>query len=241
MKKRKLIGIAGKAHSGKDVAASIIMYQLLVDNPTYNEWYKRHYVTNALLREDLITHFADPLKQVLSIITGLSIEQINANKDKGYYLWDKQELVGDNYPDDYKLIDIETLSTYNLNSFIACYNSKVAIKIRTLLQYIGTNLIKQRLGHDIWIKSTINKAFDILSRYNLCIIPDVRFLDEEEAIHKLGGKVIYIKRDNEYIEYHNSNHISENIGVETDVIINNNGSLQDLYNEIAKLIKDEVL
>nr|DAG90971.1 MAG TPA: deoxynucleoside monophosphate kinase [Crassvirales sp.] len=241
MKQAKIIGIAGKAHSGKDIAASMIMYQLLVDNPTYNEWNNRHYITNVLLRENLIIHFADPLKQVLSIITGLSIKQINENKDKGYFLWDKQELVGDNYPNDYTKIDINTLKRFNLNTFIASYNSKIAISIRTLLQYVGTELMKKKFANDIWIRPTINKAHEIANRYSLCIIPDVRFKDEEEAIHNIGGKVIRIWRDNAHIEYHNSNHSSEEINIFADKTIDNNGSLQDLYNEIAKLIKDEVL
>lgn len=241
MEQAKIIGIAGKAHSGKDIAASMIMYQLLVDNPTYIEWHKRHYVTNALLREDLIIHFADPLKQVLSIITGLSIKQINENKDKGYYLWDKQELVEDNYPDDYQLIDIENLSKWWLNSFILSHNGKIAISIRTLLQYVGTELMKRRFDKNVWIRPTINKAHEIANRYSLCIIPDVRFKDEEEAIHNIGGKIIRIWRDDAHIEYHNSNHSSEEINIFADKTIDNNGSLQDLYNEIAKLIKDEVL
>lgn len=241
MKQAKIIGIAGKAHSGKDVVASIIMYQLLVDNPTYDEWYNRHHVTNALLREDLVIHFADPLKQVLSIITGLTIKQINENKDKGYYLWDKQKLVGDNYLNDYKLIDIKSLTDFSLNSFILICKEKIAISIRTLLQYVGTELMKRRFDKNVWIRPTINNAHEIANRYSLCIIPDVRFKDEEEAIHKAGGKVIRIWRDDTHIEYYNSNHSSEEINIDADKTIDNNGSLQDLYNEIAKVIKDEVL
>lgn len=241
MKQAKIIGIAGKAHSGKDVAASMVIYQLLVDNPTYNEWHKRHYVTNALLREDLVIHFADPLKQVLSIITGLSIEQINANKDKGYYLWDKQKLIGDNYPDDYKRVDIESLNKFGLPIFVFGNNAKIAISIRTLLQYLGTNIMKERFDKNVWIRPTINKAHEISNRYSLCIIPDVRFKDEEEAIHNIGGKVISIWRDDAYIEYHNSNHVSEEININADYSIRNNSSLQDLYNEITEVIKDEVL
>lgn len=241
MKQAKIIGIAGKAHSGKDIAASMIMYQLLVDNPTYNEWNNRHYITNVLLRENLIIHFADPLKQVLSIITGLSIKQINENKDKGYYLWDKQELVGDNYPDDYRLIDIKSLEITGLINYIKQFDGKIVISIRTLLQFIGTELMKKRFDNNVWIRPTINNAHEIANRYSLCIIPDVRFKDEEEAIHNIGGKVIRIWRDNAHIEYHNSNHSSEEINIFADKTINNNGSLKDLYNEIAKLIKDEVL
>lgn len=241
MKQPKIIGIAGKAHSGKDVVASIITYQLLVNNPTYDKWYNRYYVTNALLREDLIIHFADPLKQVLSIITGLSIKQINENKDKGYYLWDKQKLVGDNYPNDYKLIDIKSLEVTGLINYIKQFDGKIAITIRTLLQFIGTELMKKRFDNNVWIRPTINNAHEIANRYSLCIIPDVRFKDEEEAIHKAGGKVIRIWRDDAHIEYYNSNHVSEEININADKTIDNNGSLQDLYNEIAKVIKDEVL
>ena len=60
------------------------------------------------------------------------------------------------------------------------YNKHVpVIKLRTLLQYVGTNIVKNQLGADLWINSTISNIKRIFanSTINVCCIPDVRFIN----------------------------------------------------------------
>ena len=76
----------------------------------------------------------------------------------------------------------------------------------------------------------------IVGQRNL-IISDLRFKVEAEAIHSNKGKIIFINRDTCIP----GNHASEKEIIELkernafDYIINNNGTLKDLFNNINKI------
>lgn len=63
------------------------------------------------------------------------------------------------------------------------------------------------------------------------VITDIRFQNEVDTIRSLGGKVILINKFNGYTD----NHPSEQINVTYDYIINNNGSIQELWESFDKL------
>ena len=85
-------------------------------------------------------------------------------------------------------------------------------------------------GDNLWILATIT------GQHNL-IVSDLRFKVEAKAIHNNKGKIIYINR-NTCIP---GNHASEREIIELkenrvfDYIIDNNGTLKDLFNNINKL------
>jgi hypothetical protein len=72
------------------------------------------------------------------------------------------------------------------------------------------------------------------------VITDVRYPNElNYIINELKGDILFITRDN--LKYENYNHESEKYfeefnKFETIKKINNNGSLDDLYNQIDNLI-----
>ena len=76
-----------------------------------------------------------------------------------------------------------------------------------------------------------------ITRQHNLIISDLRFKVEAEAIHNNKGKIIYINRDTCIP----GNHASEKEIIELkernvfDYIINNNGTLKDLFNNINKI------
>ena len=104
------------------------------------------------------------------------------------------------------------------------------ITIRQLLQCFGTEIMRGYFGDNLWILATI------IGQRNL-IISDLRFKVEANAIHDNGGKIIYINR-NLCIP---GNHASEREIIELkeedifDYVINNNGTLKDLFNNINKI------
>ena len=130
---------------------------------------------------------------------------------------------------------------------------------RKMLQQIGTDLFRNHFHHDIWIASLENK----LQKYsNNIVITDCRFPNEIEAIRKLGGIIVRVKRgidpewfndalylnqnpDTKYRDFlqdrldRNNIHFSEVawIGTEFDYILENDKSLVDLYLQIDKLLK----
>ena len=114
-------------------------------------------------------------------------------------------------------------------------NNNMCIKIRTLLQYIGTDIGKQLIDNSLWVKLIANTISTKATKYRLCIIPDVRFRDETEMIKKLGGIIIKINRNTENND--NDKHISECIdNIKEDYIIDNNGTKFNLFYNIFNII-----
>ena len=114
-------------------------------------------------------------------------------------------------------------------------NNNMCIKIRTLLQYIGTDIGKQLIDNNLWTKLIANTISTKATKYRLCIIPDVRFRDETEMIKKLGGIIIKINRNTENND--NDKHISECIdNIKEDYIIDNNGTKFNLFYNIFNII-----
>lgn len=87
--------------------------------------------------------------------------------------------------------------------------------IRKLMQEEGTERGRMVYGEDIWA-NTMYAWFQTINMYwgeNKFVVPDVRFVNEVEAIHRLGGKVyrIYapIRVANSSLSEEARNHISE--------------------------------
>ena len=114
-------------------------------------------------------------------------------------------------------------------------SNNVSIKIRVLLQYYGTNIIRNHFWREAFIRYTINKAFDIRNSKGQCIIADARFDNDEcKAIKDCGGMIIRVDRKSS-----NDNHISEQIRVdEDDYIIDNTGTLVGLFYKVLKFVTD---
>jgi dephospho-CoA kinase len=148
--------------------------------------------------------------------------------------------------------------TKNNISFNDVYIHKNA-ETRTLLQTEGTELGRDILGKDIWIRYFDNWMKVYKSRgINHFILNDVRFLNEVEYIKKSGGLLIYINAPQRnynrlYRESNGdpdiiaklSNHISE-CDLDTlpynyfDIVVHNDlhhllqDSFQNIYNILSK-------
>lgn len=131
---------------------------------------------------------------------------------------------------------------------------------RWVLQYWGTEVLRRGFHDDIWIAGLENK---LRSSSDNIVISDCRFPNEIAAIKNQGGRVIWVQRG-ELPEWYNyaldanqgPNHIgwalgktnlkkykihaSETswIGTDFDAVIDNNGSLDDLYNKVKNLVQD---
>ena len=134
----------------------------------------------------------------------------------------------------YAIIDIDYLKSYSLAKAIKHNIGKIPIiKVRTLLQYIGTEIGRKQLFDDIWVKRCIANAVDVAEARRLCIIADVRFANEANAISNISndslyGGVIVLKRNiNDSCE-----HESENIDFTGDFEIVNSGTLMTLFYEV---------
>lgn len=132
---------------------------------------------------------------------------------------------------------------------------------RWVLQQWGTNVLRTGFHDDIWIASLENK---LRNTTDDVVITDCRFPNEIQAIKAAGGTVIRIKRGAEpewydaaiaYNRGPNGNsqwsvskhkldklgaHASEYawIGTNFDQVLDNNGTLDHLYNQVKYLAQD---
>ena len=121
---------------------------------------------------------------------------------------------------------------------------------RHTLQLWGTEVGRQAYHNDIWVASLENR---IRQSKNDVVITDCRFPNEIEAIQRAGGRVFRIRRGPDpdwvedalgYLEFPagkappNLPHASEWswMASSIDAVIYNDGTIQDLYNNIEAVI-----
>jgi hypothetical protein len=119
----------------------------------------------------------------------------------------------------------------------------------------GTEVCRNGFHDDIWIASLENK---LRTAKDDVVISDCRFPNEIKAIRKQGGHVIRVVRGPEpgwyelAVEANHGNHTAQNtlkdigihasetswIGTDFDQILDNNGSMDELYAQINDLVRD---
>lgn len=229
-----IVGIKGFKGSGKDTVASMISYILHdgIMKASYDTWLLYH-KNDFIENDEIIIHFADKLKDDISEFCGIDRKLLDRQEIKeNYYYNFKTGIVSTNIKD----IDcvINTVLEYDNLSTLLLLNNNVSIKIRVLLQYYGTNVIRNHFWHEAFIRYTMNKAFDIKNSKGQCIIADARFEDECMAIKYYGGKIIRVDR-----RVNNDNHESEQIKIsQDDYVIDNTGTLVGLFYKVLKFVTD---
>ena len=241
-----IIGIAGAKNSGKDTIASMINYIFAVGvtRATYGDYLiKKVKIDNT--HADRIVHFADNMKDAMSIIFGIPryAFEDRQKKDNDYWDYFNKTFVSfaDVIRDNNSLVIHNTDKLYYTNPLskmikIAIKEDKrLYIKVRTLMQYFGTDICRYFLDDDIWIHSTMVKIANVADTRRLCIIPDVRFANEAKAIQSVSeplyGGVIKVSRGNN----DNSEHSSEIIDFTVDFEIDNNSTLMQLFYKVLEI------
>ena len=128
---------------------------------------------------------------------------------------------------------------------------------RWVLQYWGTEVCRKGFHDDIWIASLENK---LRTSKDSVVISDCRFPNEIQSIRNAGGKIVWVQRGNLPSWYdlaiaanNGQNvaiqelkmkkiHASETawVGTKFDAILDNNGTIGDLYEQAKLIISDEV-
>jgi hypothetical protein len=123
---------------------------------------------------------------------------------------------------------------------------------RWILQYWGTEVCRKGFHDDIWIASLENK---LRNSKDSVVISDCRFPNEIKSIKDAGGKIVWVQRGAlpEWYDIalqanqgHNwavmdlkmrKVHASETswVGTDFDFVIDNNGSIDQLYQQIHSL------
>jgi hypothetical protein len=124
---------------------------------------------------------------------------------------------------------------------------------RWVLQYWGTEVCRRSFHDDIWIASLENKLRN--SKDNI-VISDCRFPNEIEAIKKANGVIVWVQRGalpewyDDAVSANQGNNIGINamklrkihasewawLGSEFDHVIDNNGTIDDLFKQAQSLV-----
>jgi hypothetical protein len=124
---------------------------------------------------------------------------------------------------------------------------------RWVLQYWGTEVCRKAFHDDIWIASLENKLRN--SRDHV-VISDCRFPNEISSIKNVGGKIVWVQRGQlpdwyeTAIDANQGSNVALNelkrlkihasetawVGTEFDLVLDNNGTIDDLYNQAKDLV-----
>lgn len=217
-----IIGLSGKAGSGKDTVAGFIQ-----------EYFKERNVNWKPVA------YGDKLKQICSILTGLPIsvfyDQLTKEiltlppqwnhfklvtaegKNRGMYL-DKAQAENMKRIVDLSRKESDFLSAVNVEE------SKTTPRV--LLQLLGSDILRQHGSMDIWVNALWSDYY-IGHRW---IVTDVRFENEWKAITDRGGVVIRIERPEPNVMDHISESALDKFGF--DHVIHNTGTLADLKSAV---------
>jgi len=126
---------------------------------------------------------------------------------------------------------------------------------RYILQYWGTEVCRKGFHDDIWIASLENK---LRNSPDDVVISDCRFPNEIKSIRDAGGIIVWVKRGelpewyDTAVQANQGNNVAINelkmkkihasetswVGTDFDVVLDNNGSIDDLYAEVRSLVLD---
>lgn len=110
---------------------------------------------------------------------------------------------------------------------------------RDMYRKLG-DLIRDNLGKTYLIDQVVSKCNRLVDFYNYVFITDMRYLHEFEELKKLDPIFIRVKKDVEG-DNHSSEVDLDNLpDSEFDYVIDNNGSLKDLENNLQKLFYDKL-
>jgi hypothetical protein len=105
---------------------------------------------------------------------------------------------------------------------------------RYVMQTLGTEWGRDLISQSLWTDAALTRIKDV-RKHKPVIVSDVRFVNEFTALKKLGATLIRVERDSMKL---NTLHPSETgiSALPVDIIIKNNGSLEDLRKEVEKVM-----
>lgn len=209
-----LIGISGKIGSGKDTVGEII--QLLVLLPYAKESKllregdnEAKFIASCLVRPDKlvgsgwqIKKFAGKLKQIVALLTGCTVKQLEDPDFKSGDLGDEWNYVN-HYVKELAKTVIKPESFYADDPAFDRKRFLHKYTYRRLLQKIGTEAMRELIHEDVWTNALFADRKPLPVKfvgeidnpdYPKWIVTDVRFPNEAEAIVTRGGINIRVHR-----------------------------------------------
>jgi len=252
-----LIGISGKIGSGKDTVGQIIQYltdELNKANPKeFTEWVEGGFHTS----DWEIKKFAGKLKQIASILTGATLEQL---EDQDFKKLD----IGSDWGMTYREL-LQKLGTEAMRNGL-----HTNVWVNALMA--DYHLTPNKSMDELFNEHFLNNKSEIHYKLPNWVITDMRFPNEMDAVKARDGITIRVNRplkqwhrtcldcktgfdlenkpainhtcpkcnsvNHAAVFYENSKHLSEISldGAKFDYIIENNSSIEDLVSKVRQIL-----
>lgn len=169
-----------------------------------------------------IVHFADALKEACGVIFGIPLEDMETETGK-------QRLTDIRWPIEIKVAHKELDTLWKPN------RAGENMTIREILQFVGTNLFRNQMDSDIWVKSVYRKRY---RDEDIVVVADCRFPNEADFAKKHGVLISIERKTGLAIDNHASETALDNHR-DYDYIIDNNGSFMDLHEHLNSILRIE--
>lgn len=234
---QKIISVQGNKWSGKDTVAKMLQY--LLSTPKILHKYDLYCRLNWFKKDYKIVRYADKMKEMLAILLNTNVQNFEDREFKEQYYVDFNTLqlihVDESNINTFKdKILSDTRFTKEIKRVNPNLTKNYFLSIRQILQYFGTEIMRFYFGDRLWILSTLN------NRGSNIIISDQRFIIENITTYNLGAVIIHITRPGCEKSSHSSETELDKLYQDKaySYLIENNGTLRDLFNNCKKLVQD---
>lgn len=104
---------------------------------------------------------------------------------------------------------------------------------RHAMQTLGTEWGRDAIHPKFWVSLWQRAAYDVLDHGGMVVCDDVRFENEVETIRSVGGVIVKVERAG----LQAGDHVSERFAFSVDHTVVNNGSIDDLFAKVDRLMK----
>lgn len=234
---QKIISVQGNKWSGKDTVAKMLQY--LLSTPKILHKYDLYCRLKQFKKDYKIVRYADKMKEMLAILLNTNVQNFEDREFKEQYYVDFNTLqlihVDESNINAFKdKILSDTRFTKEIKRVNPNLTKNYFLSIRQILQYFGTEIMRFYFGDRLWILSTLN------NRESNIIISDQRFIIENITTYNLGAVIIHITRPGCEKSSHSSETELDKLYQDKaySYLIENNGTLRDLFNNCKKLVQD---
>ena len=203
----QIIGLSGYARSGKDEAAKVLVEEFGFTRVAF---------------ADKLRDFLYPLNPIVTIKHTNARLQVKTPDGIKRLMWDDD--APSTIPVGTTVYVQDVIDVYGWDKY---KESEYGQEVRRLLQRLGTEAGRETMWDSIWIDA----AFAGLPEDAKVVVTDARFENEAQAIEKRGGRLWRVKRAGVGpANAHPSETSLDNYPF--DVVLFNDGSLEDYHSEI---------
>jgi len=175
------------------------------------------------------------------MLIGISGPKYSGKDTCGQYLVEKYEFKCGAFAETLKIICKELFllkdeQMYGTEEQKETIDERWGYSPRKIMQTVGTDCLQKRMGEifpligeEIFVKCFKLKHKEFMK--GNFVITDVRFEQDRKFIKENGGYIIRVERENTLKDSHESEK-----GVECDFMIENNGTLNELYQKLDDIL-----